>query len=358
MNNNNNTNDTTTTVHEYVSNQKRLLELELQSQEEEEVGPKKNNSNSTSTSSSSSSSSTSTSKKNNGDADKQNEEGRISRIIRNVQVQELSIGLMGRTVVTLVPSKGEISTSNYEKDGQSKKNKEVIMMPSHRITVGDEVEIMSKVSSSSVNNEQKHTAMNSAPFSKRKRRTGGVVSAVTDTSISIALYGNHHNHTSTSKQNKNTDRADCDDDDDDDDDETQILGSPPLVIVPKSSVAVHKKMISILNKLKEHGENHDNAGSVIRSIFNPTSNNLNKTINHDHHAIGDVGNNNNPPREFTPFNPNLDESQIEAIQFCLKDQPLSLIHGPPGTGKFYRHQLLCDFFYILLHLFFDSLFQL
>jgi hypothetical protein len=66
--------------------------------------------------------------------------------------------------------------------GKSKK-KEVIMMPSHRITVGNEVEIISKLSSSSVNNEQNHTTMNSASFSKRKRRTGGVVSAVTDTSI-------------------------------------------------------------------------------------------------------------------------------------------------------------------------------
>ena len=36
---------------------------------------------------------------------------------------------------------------------------------------------------------------------------------------------------------------------------------------------------------------------------------------------------------FTPFNPRLDESQIEAIKFALRASDVALIHGPPGTGK-------------------------
>ena len=40
---------------------------------------------------------------------------------------------------------------------------------------------------------------------------------------------------------------------------------------------------------------------------------------------------NNNPLKF--FNKNLNESQIDAIEFCLQSNELALIHGPPGTGK-------------------------
>jgi len=33
------------------------------------------------------------------------------------------------------------------------------------------------------------------------------------------------------------------------------------------------------------------------------------------------------------FNQNLDVSQREAVQFCLKQKELGIVHGPPGTGK-------------------------
>ncbi len=36
--------------------------------------------------------------------------------------------------------------------------------------------------------------------------------------------------------------------------------------------------------------------------------------------------------ELTPFNPNLNDSQKEAITFALGANDLALIHGPPGTG--------------------------
>ena len=37
--------------------------------------------------------------------------------------------------------------------------------------------------------------------------------------------------------------------------------------------------------------------------------------------------------EFHFFNTGLDESQKEAVQFALCQRELSIIHGPPGTGK-------------------------
>lgn len=40
---------------------------------------------------------------------------------------------------------------------------------------------------------------------------------------------------------------------------------------------------------------------------------------------------NNLPLKF--YNQNLNQSQIEAIEFCLQSNELALIHGPPGTGK-------------------------
>jgi superfamily II DNA or RNA helicase len=37
--------------------------------------------------------------------------------------------------------------------------------------------------------------------------------------------------------------------------------------------------------------------------------------------------------EMKYFNAGLNESQQEAIKKCLMSRDLSLIHGPPGTGK-------------------------
>ena len=33
------------------------------------------------------------------------------------------------------------------------------------------------------------------------------------------------------------------------------------------------------------------------------------------------------------YNPNLDESQREAVRFALHQREIAVIHGPPGTGK-------------------------
>lgn len=33
------------------------------------------------------------------------------------------------------------------------------------------------------------------------------------------------------------------------------------------------------------------------------------------------------------FNPDLDESQREAVSFALSQREVAIIHGPPGTGK-------------------------
>lgn len=312
-----------TLIHNYVSKQKRLLELELRAEEEEDeiIEQKERNR-----------------KKNvikkDHDNDINEETKRANRIIRNLQVEEWSIGLMGRTVVSLVPIKGEIShgseNDNNDKevdgkqqdDGESQdesetktvksrqkhKSDSVIILPAHRITVGDEVEIISK-------NHYNNDMTTNNRKNNRRRSFGGVVSAVTETMISIALYGN--------KNNVNRSSSSSEKDEQDQSDETQILGSPPLTIVPKSSIAVHKKMIQVLHRLESEGVNHPFAGKVIRGVFEPATLQPN---DQNHNGDGKES-------TFTSFNPNLDQSQIDAIKFCLEDRPISLIHGPPGTGK-------------------------
>lgn len=40
-----------------------------------------------------------------------------------------------------------------------------------------------------------------------------------------------------------------------------------------------------------------------------------------------------PPRSFEPIDPALNEAQLEAVRRALTDEPIALVHGPPGTGK-------------------------
>ena len=37
--------------------------------------------------------------------------------------------------------------------------------------------------------------------------------------------------------------------------------------------------------------------------------------------------------ELQYYNRNLDDSQMEAVQFALSQHDVAIIHGPPGTGK-------------------------
>ncbi len=311
---------TDTLIHDYVQNQKRLLELELRSEEEQEQEE--------------------ATKASSNKNEKNEEIGRASRIIRNLQVDEWRIGLMGRTVVDLIPIKGDVTTKEKNdtvgsegnddhhqqqlNDIQSKLKKKnhsnVIMLPAHKITVGDEVEIISKHYHTNNNNNNDSQSQQNNNNGRRKRTSGGVVSAVTDSMISIALYGNNNSHYQSSTIPPSSDN------DQQDDDDTQILGSPPLTVVPKSSIEVHKKMIHILHKLQSEGINHEFAGKIIQGVFDPS-------ILNDIEIVENNKCDNNEFVEFTPFNPNLDESQIDAIKFCLQDRPISLIHGPPGTGE-------------------------
>jgi len=239
------------TVGDFVATQKNLLELELKAEEEEEK-------------------SIASSVRNASKNDKSDDDERPSHVLRQLEASEISVGLYGRTMVTLTLMDGK---------GEA-------LLPAHRFSVGDEVEISKQKQSGNRDN------------------VGGVISTLTETNITIALFG------------KRT--AAGGDDENDEDEEDSFLGAPPLAVIPKSSVEVHRKLIKSLDELQRDGSDHKVAGHVVNALFGPAESFPQRTLTH-----------------IEPFNTNLDASQVEAVSFALNsgERPVSLIHGPPGTGK-------------------------
>jgi ATP-dependent RNA/DNA helicase IGHMBP2 len=234
-------------IREFVAEQRELLELELQADQDSAKSSNDDN------------------------------EQRASHILGNLEASDVSVGLYGRSVVQLTVW----SEKSQEKEP---------LLPAHRFTVGDEVEIRVKHKS-------------------QKRNPGGVISAVDDTFVSVALF--------QSKQYQGKGKSNKEEDDDEDDENG--VGAPPLTLVPKSSVEVHRKMLFGLESLEKKGVDHPIAGRIIEAMF-------------------DADPSKDPPsiaaKPLQPFNSNLDKSQLDAISFALQDdRRIALIHGPPGTGK-------------------------
>ena len=216
-------------IHNYVTKQKRLLELELRSEEDESAD--------------------------------QDDEERAGHILRNLRMDNISVGLVGKTVVHFV--NGDPNSP---------------ILPAHRLSVGDEVEIVQRYKES----EDK----------KGKSQSGAVICQVTDTTISLTMF------------------------DDSNSDDTTFDGL--VCLVPRSSVEVHMKLVKGLHELQNSGIDHEYCGKVIETIFEPPQECHTPDIS----------------VQFEPFNKYLDTSQIEAIRFSLFGaQPIHIIHGPPGTGK-------------------------
>eukprot|EP00934_Nitzschia_sp_Nitz4_P006912 Nitzschia sp. Nitz4//scaffold37_size175936//112246//115314//NITZ4_002054-RA/size175936-processed-gene-0.227-mRNA-1//-1//CDS//3329549812//6902//frame0 len=240
---------TDATIRAFVSNQRELLSLELEAEtDEQEVID--------------------------------NEE-RASHILGNLDVSQVAVGLYGRTVVELTLW----SEASPSKGGPA-------MLPAHRFTVGDEVEIRSKSGGG-------------------KGKTSGVISAVSDTYVSVALFQTPQQNNVNANQNTDTAK---------DEESESGMGTAPFSIVPRSSVEVHRKLLRALDTLEKKGIDHPVAGNVIKAMFSTDPSNDPAVTKGD--ALQQ------------PFNARLDESQRNAISFALQpDRPISLIHGPPGTGK-------------------------
>jgi hypothetical protein len=242
------------TIRAFCAQQREWLELELQEEQQEE------------TKAASSSGS-----------DKQAEQ-RSQHVLHQLEAADVSVGLYGRTVVRLMTT----TSSSTDNDNS--------LLPAHRFTTGNEVEIRSKAT----NTDNRHPT--------------GVVSEVTESSISVVL-------SPSKKRNQTGKKGDNDKDDDDEHGDDDIFGSPPLSLLPKSSVEVHRKLIAALNELETKGVNHSKCGRIVQALFEATE--TTETTNKPSSMIQQ------------PINENLDDSQMEAISFALTSNvPVSLIHGP------------------------------
>lgn len=101
---------------------------------------------------------------------------------------------------------------------------------------------------------------------------------MTDTTISIALFDNHQHLSNTSNQNnsssnekgkqksKKNSSSSSKNSEDPAEDATDLVGAG-WILVPRSSIQVHQKLLNILDRLGKSGVNHEYAGRVIASIF-------------------------------------------------------------------------------------------
>jgi len=306
-------------IQKYVEKQRHLLELELRSEQEEL--------HSITTAD-----------------DPQEKEQRSERVLRNLVVDHVGFGLMGRTVVYLNPvhgshqvnrvssdidvaadggggNGGDGGTLGDNKGGHSKKSNRTsgrVLLPAHRFTVGDEVDLVTKMTSSYSNR--------SASGAGGGGGGGGVICEVTDVSIAVALFDKHYNGNSSGGGDRKMEKKSSGGGNSSHDNDDFMVGSGPYTLIPRSSVQVHQKLLKSLDILERHGIDHSIAGRIIRDIFDnePQDKEQSYGSGKDHES----------QKELQPFNPNLDSSQMDAIRFALYDtQPISLIHGPPGTGK-------------------------
>jgi hypothetical protein len=275
------------TLQEFVSNQKRLLELELRSEEDASVGKK--------------------------DDDAGRDGGFF---LRNIDVINTSVGLYGRTVVAfgnvafqqLVDSLENTNTNSNSSESSN-------LLQAHRLTVGDEVQILPN---------------NGRGFQggKKSKHFGGVICAVDNVSISVALFGGdadsrRQSETSVKKRGK---KANKEDDEPCDDDSELLGGNPPYALIPKSNVEVHQKMMIALDELQKHGVSHPVAGDIVMAAFEPNYSTHNSGITRS--TIEAL------ESECNLASSRLDYSQREAVVMALHaNSPIYLIHGPPGTGK-------------------------
>ena len=221
----------------------------------------------------------------------------------NVHIIDTSVGLYGRTVISF----GSNQTSNDESQASN-----TPLLPAHRLTVGDEIEILPK------NN------------GKNKARASGVVCAMDDHSISIALSEKKRQPTSLKKSVKKNEK-DIPVNSLQEDEE--LLGNGPFTLIPRSGVEVHKKMVMALEELEKYGVDHPIAGEIISAAFD-VSNHLqpgNNLYGDDEMTKARME---ELEREYQLESTRLDYSQKEAVVFALNSRcPISLIHGPPGTGE-------------------------
>lgn len=280
-----------TLLHEFVSNQKRLLELELRAEEDAGVDPT-----------------------NKDDASRDG-----GFVLRNIDIIDTTVGLYGRTVVTFgnasqqqsVTDESATMTTN-KNGGRSSTSSSSHLLQAHRLTVGDEVQILP-------NNGKGFQGK------KKSRHIGGVVCAIDDVSISIALFSedasSNSKQSTAAKKWKKAGSKEIDERHHDDDGDGEMLGgNPPYALIPKSNIEIHQKMIAALDDLDKYGVDHPIAGSIVMAAFEPNKPMHSTTMTRSRIESLEL--------ECNLESSRLDYSQREAVVMALhSDSPIYLIHG-------------------------------
>lgn len=284
-------------LQDFVSNQKRLLDLELRA--EEDAAVVKNDDSRTKT------------------KDDVTRDGGF--ILRNIDVIDTSVGLYGRTVVAF----GNFVPQQSIKSPEDSTTASSKLLQAHRLTVGDDVQILPN---------------NGKGFQggKKSKHAGGVICAVDNVSISVALYGGNADSRKQQSSDKKQGKKACKEDDEPYDDDGEMLGgNPPYALIPKSNIEVHEKMILALDELAAHGVSHPVAGDIVMAAFESDNPKHNTEITRSRIEALES--------EYNLSSSRLDYSQREAVVMALhSNSPIYLIHGPPGTGKISK-QMLCTF---------------
>jgi len=198
-----------------------------------------------------------------------------SSTLASLILDSLSIGLYGKTYATFTSFSPPAALQT-------------------KLSVGDEVDVKQKSDSKTT---AAHSSAAPAPL------ISGIISSVGDSSLTLVLSEPPRPKLSKSSTPSPT--------------ISDLV--PPLSLHSKSSIAVHKKINAALASLKSSQYNHPIAGNVISLLFPLTTPAPAPPLP--------------PPPPLTLFNDSLDSSQQSAISFSLNTPTLSLIHGPPGTGK-------------------------
>jgi AAA domain len=244
-------------------------------------------------------------------------------------VEDVSIGLYGRTVLRLVPmaaiTTAAAAASTIEEDAVptqahilSSPLSAQALLPAHRFTTGDEVEIRSVLGSSSKG-------------SGNKGRMVGVICEVSNSSLSVALGGGGGSG-GGSRNNGNKKKAAQGAASAGEEDDAEGWAQPPLSLLSRDSVEVHRKLVAALDRLERRGSN--DSSRVVRALMDPAAVvvPLSQEPSRQVKATEDPVVVAEPP--FVPVDSGLDGSQRQAVAFCLDGScPVSCVWGPPGTGK-------------------------
>ncbi|KAF1945991.1 DNA-binding protein SMUBP-2 [Clathrospora elynae] len=198
---------------------------------------------------------------------------RAGLAILNLNVSSMRTGLGGKTVVELGLDSAVVAKGE-------KPN-----IPEHGIRVGDIVAVQDQPSGSAKKTEKTEL---------EKKGAAGVVLRVRRENVEIVL-----------------DKEDAD-----------VPSGGKLWIVKLANDVTYKRMNQTMNKLQKLGDQEYTP--FMRVLFGQAS---------PTPLPSDLNDPSNPLHKLEWNDPNLNESQMEAIRFALASREIALIHGPPGTGK-------------------------